>query len=256
MQLLTFILAIAIDFLLKEPPNMLHPVSLVGKYISSWSSKGGKNNSLLFGTVLTIIGISLCMGSIYLSMSILQPFPLVYLVLGVFLLKTSFSAQMLFSVADDILHALREEDLIQARKLTAYHLVSRDTNTLAEGHIISAVIESLSENLVDSIISPLFYYLIGGVPLAWTYRYVNTSDAMIGYHNEKFEYLGKFTAHLDDVLNFIPTRISGGILIFAAFLCGLNFRNAWKTMLTQSRKTESPNAGIPMCGAAGALTSY
>lgn len=253
--------AIGWDFFLKEPPNRLHPVTLLGKYIALWSRvKFDIKNPLYqkiilfsFGTLMMILGIGICMAAMILMIKIISPFPVLFIVISAFFLKTSFSAYRLWHVSKEIYHALMNRNLMLAQDLTSYHLVSRDTKALNESYISSAVIESLAENLVDSIISPLTYYLIGGLPLAWAYRFVNTADAMIGYHTPQYEYLGKFAARLDDALNFIPARMSGLIILLSAMICRMNFRNAFKVMVSESTKTESPNAGIPMSAVAGAL---
>ncbi len=130
-------------------------------------------------------------------------------------------------------------------------MVSRDVNRLNEPGVVSSTVESMAENLSDSFVAPLFYFCLLGVSGAMAYRVVNTLDAMIGYHGE-YEYLGKFAARLDDVLNFIPARISG-LLIVAAAWTVKNARNAWRIMLRDHGKTASPNAGWPMSAVAGAL---
>jgi adenosylcobinamide-phosphate synthase len=107
--------------------------------------------------------------------------------------------------------------------------------------------------LPDSFIAPLLAFAIGGLPLAWAYRFINTADAMIGYHDEKHEYLGKFAARLDDVLNWIPSRLGGLFIVLAAPFANGSLDHAWRTMLAQHNRTASPNAGWPMSAAAGAL---
>ncbi len=118
--------------------------------------------------------------------------------------------------------------------------------------MVAATVESVAENTCDSFVAPLFYFLILGVPGAIAYRVINTSDAMIGYHGE-CEYLGKFAARLDDVVNFLPARITGLMIVAAAFLSNKGGATAWRIMLRDHAKTESPNAGWSMAAAAGAL---
>ncbi len=118
--------------------------------------------------------------------------------------------------------------------------------------MVSATVESVAENIVDSFVAPLFYFLLLGIPGAVAYRVVNTLDAMIGYHG-KYEYLGKFASRLDDVLNFIPARVTVFLLVFASFLSGRDARAAWQVALNEHSRTESPNAGWTMAAAAGAL---
>jgi len=131
-------------------------------------------------------------------------------------------------------------------------LVSRDPGRLDEPMLVAATVESVAENTSDSFVAPLFWFLIFGVPGAVAYRMVNTCDAMIGYRG-RYEYLGKFAARLDDVLNLIPARLTGLLMVAAAGVTGKNARGAWIIMLRDHRLTASPNAGWPMSATAGAL---
>jgi adenosylcobinamide-phosphate synthase len=177
--------------------------------------------------------------------------PPVYLVLGVFFLKSTFSLKALRDSALRVKNCLYQDNLDEARN-RAQDLVSRPTSHLDRPHLISATIESTSENACDSFVAPLFYFLIGGIPLCMAYRVVNTLDAMFGYH-EEYEYLGKVGAKLDDILNFIPARISALLLVLSALIGRKDARKAGKTMLREHGKTESPNSGWTMSAAAGAL---
>ena len=143
-------------------------------------------------------------------------------------------------------------DLIKARKSLSY-LVSRDTSQLSQENIISAVIETLTENITDSVVSPIFYTFILGVIGGIAYRVVNTLDAMIGYKNPKNINIGWFPAKLDDVLNYLPARITGILIVVASIIIKLNWKNAYKIMIRDAKKTPSPNSGYPMSAAAGAL---
>jgi adenosylcobinamide-phosphate synthase len=118
--------------------------------------------------------------------------------------------------------------------------------------LTSAVVEMTAESFNDAIVAPLFYGLLLGVPGAIAYRVANTFDSRIGYHGQ-YEYLGKFAARLDDVLNFIPARISGLVLVGAAYLKKMGGAKAWRVMRRDRFNTESPNAGWPMAAVAGAL---
>ena len=133
------------------------------------------------------------------------------------------------------------------------YLVSRDSSKLSEIEIISAAIETLSENITDSIISPLLYAFIFGVLGAVFYRVVNTLDAMVGYKNPDNINIGWFPAKLDDILNYFPARITGWLIIIASFFLKLDWKNAYKIMMRDAKKTPSPNSGYPMAATAGAL---
>jgi adenosylcobinamide-phosphate synthase len=134
-----------------------------------------------------------------------------------------------------------------------WHLVSRDTSQSSSSLVVAATVESLAENITDGLTSPLLFFALGGLPGAWAYRFCNTCDSMLGYRDPEREYLGKFTARLDDVLNWLPARLTGALIVFAAALSGEDARNAWCTMPTEHRRTASPNAGWTMSAMAGAL---
>jgi adenosylcobinamide-phosphate synthase len=177
--------------------------------------------------------------------------PVACIVVSALLLKSALSFKELRRSALGVEMLLTDDNLDEARaKMPA--LVSRDTRTLGKPALVSATIESVAENTCDSFVAPIFYFLLFGVPGAIAYRVVNTLDAMIGYHG-KYEHLGKIAARLDDALNFVPARLSGLLLVVAALLGGKDSKNAWKVMLRDRCKTESPNAGWPMSAMAGAL---
>ena len=171
--------------------------------------------------------------------------------MGALLLKLTFSFRGLRTTAVKIKSLLRDDKLDKARfELRA--LVGRDTSTLSKPLLVSAAVESVAENSCDSLVAPLFYFLLFGVPGAIAYRAVNTLDSMIGYHG-RYEHLGKFAGRLDDVLNYIPARLTAMFLVLAAFFSRRSGRRAWQVALSDHSKTESPNAGWPMAAAAGAL---
>ena len=168
-------------------------------------------------------------------------------------LKLTIGAHGLDSAAAEVETALRVDNLDEARWLVGWHLVSRDTSELSAEEVAGATVESISENLTDGVIAPLFFYSIGGLPAAWAYRFVNTCDSMLGYRDEEHEWLGKASARLDDLLNLAPARLAGGVIVLAAAILGLDSKNAWHTMISQHRRTASPNAGWTMGAASGAF---
>jgi adenosylcobinamide-phosphate synthase len=181
------------------------------------------------------------------------PLPLNWL-LTALVLKTTFSLRGLNRAAGEVQAALERNDLQEARRLLSWHLVSRDTSQLSAEQVAAAAVESVAENASDSLVAPLFFYAIGGLPLALAYRFANTADAMLGYHDPEREWFGKIPARLDDVLNFIPARLSGLLLVCAAALSGNSAGNAWLIMFRDARLTASPNAGFPMSAMAGAIS--
>lgn len=170
-----------------------------------------------------------------------------------FLLKPVFAYRNLRRAVISVAEALALADLNKARRLLSWHLVSRDTSNLTGPEVAGAAIESLAENLTDSLTAPLLAYAGGGLAAAWAYRFINTSDAMWGYRTPEFEQLGKFPARLDDLLNWLPARLTGWLLVLAAWLAGEQAKGAAHTMLTQHQRTASPNSGWTMSAMAGAL---
>jgi len=245
------IAACILDFLLGDPPNRFHPVAWTGRWINRlWSIRpSGTPGLFIWGILITLSGIIL----FALPLSLLEYLPEpVLILLSIPLLKLSFSLRNLFRAAADIKKLLASGDLEEARTQTSRHLVSRDTSELPETGIAAAVIESVAENITDSFTSPLFYFLLFGLPGAWAYRWVNTCDAMLGYRRDDYEWGGKFAARLDDIINFIPARITA----FSIIIAGIGRRNL-KTVCSGTvknrQKTDSPNAGWTMAAIASLL---
>jgi adenosylcobinamide-phosphate synthase len=166
-------------------------------------------------------------------------------------LKPFFALRMLVEAGRVVRLPLEQHDLPVARQALQC-LVSRDRSQLTAELIAAATIESLAENLSDSIVAPLFYYTLFGLPGAALYRLFNTFDSMVGYHG-RYEYLGKAAAQLDDLLNLLPSRLTALLIISAAPLFSGDQRRAWHIWLRDAHKTASPNAGHPMAAMAGAL---
>ena len=255
--LIAILTALLIDLAFGDPPNRFHPVVAMGSCIR-WGSEhapaNGSRKQFLFGMGWVLLG-GLLFSLPWLLLEFLGISLSVWirgLIMGI-LLKPMISLRNLIEAGRSISVALRTGDLLEARRLAAWHLVSRDTSQLSTGQVASAAIESLAENLTDSLLAPLLAFIIGGLPAAWFYRFVNTADAMIGYHTSRYEYLGKFTARLDDVLNWLPARLAALALVAAAWLCRLNPSDAWRVMVSQHSRTASPNAGWTMAAASGAL---
>lgn len=251
------LLAILIDLSFGDPPNKYHPVAAMGHFIQRFihqHNRGSGARRFLFGTIMVLLGsFTFALPAIFFQLATEQlAFWWRAILTGLFLYPV-FAFRQLLIAGNEVLAALNANDLPEARRLTAWHLVSRETEQLDEQKVSSAVVESLAENLTDSFFAPLFFYALAGLPFAWMYRFVNTADAMVGYHHPDYEYFGKFAARLDDVLNWLPARICGLLLVISAWFCQFDYRNAWQTMLGQYTLTASPNAGWTMAAAAGAL---
>jgi adenosylcobinamide-phosphate synthase len=249
--------AVGLDLVFGDPPNRFHPVAAMGSWIrwgAGHAPQTGPARQFLFGCAWILLGGCLfalpwvLLGRLGSSLPVLVQ----GLVWGI-VLKPVFSIRALLGAGRSVQAALQNGDLPEARRLVAWHLVSRDTHALTEGEVTSAAIESLAENLTDSFFAPLLAFAIGGAPLAWFYRFVNTADAMIGYHTSRFEYLGKCAAHLDDALNWLPARLAAIFLVAASGISRLNLSGAWRTMMAYHSLPSSPNAGWTMAAAAGAL---
>jgi adenosylcobinamide-phosphate synthase len=256
MLLLSLLLALVLDAILGDPPNRLHPVAAMGTFIRWMARRApthGRARQFIYGVFLMLTGLALFSLPLLALDVWLKPYPWLDVVVKAILLKMVFSLRRLLEAGREVEVVLLQGDLPEARRLVSWHLVSRKTGDLDEGRVASATVESLAENLADSFVAPLLAFALGGLPLAWAYRFVNTADAMIGYRDERHEYLGKFAARLDDVLNWVPSRLSGVLIALAAPVVRGDVKNAWHVMLAQRARTASPNAGWPMSAAAGAL---
>ncbi|MCD6139610.1 MAG: cobalamin biosynthesis protein [Thermococcus sp.] len=210
MKLVIFLLALALDLMIGEPPALIHPVVWFGKLIEFFDEHYKRRSPVLdfaVGSSGTIIVI----GFAFFLSKLLYFLPKWFAIaVSVYLLKSSFAIKSLVRHVKDTIR----EDIEEQRKYVGL-IVSRDVSKLDRAHLNSAAIESLAENITDSVVAPLFYYLIFGLSGALIYRAVNTLDAMIGYKNERYLYFGKFAARLDDFLNFIPARVT--VLLFLPF---------------------------------------
>lgn len=252
--------AVALDLTTPELPTALHPVGWMGRWIGFLSESAlkirpvRKFSRFLAGFALTLGGAILSAAFARWIDHLLAEIPVIWIILfSALLLKPMFTLRGLTSAANEIETALTAGNLSEARRLTAWHLVSRDTSELSGSEIASCVIESLAENLTDSFFAPIFYFAIWGLPAAWVYRFINTADAMIGYRSEKWEQIGKTAARIDDILNLIPARIAALTLCFSGLLTGGNFHTGMAQLRTDRNNTESPNAGWTMAAAAGIL---
>ncbi|MGQ4810024.1 Cobalamin biosynthesis protein CobD [Candidatus Entotheonellaceae bacterium PAL068K] len=251
------LLALALDVLFGEPLNCLHPVAWFGTFINAlrrWAPTQGRWLPLVYGAALVCGGsaLMLLLGTLLGCYLHALPQVLRWLLEACFL-KAMFSLRGLASAAQQVRHALESQNLPEARYLVGWHLVSRDTSQLNAAQVAAAAIESVAENASDSIIAPLFYYALGGLPAALTYRFINTADAMLGYRDPVHAWLGKFPARLDDLVNLVPARLTAMFMLLTAPLVGGKHRRAWSTWRRDARRTASPNAGHPMSAMAGAL---
>lgn len=248
--------AVALDLVVGDPPNRFHPVAAMGWLIAVLRKRAptqGRWRPLLAGLGILALGAGL---SVIVGVLVLLVRDWVYgvgVIVEVILLKATFSIRGLAGAAWQVGRALEAGTLEEARHLLAWHLVSRDTTALDEAQVAAAAVESVAENTSDGVVAPWLFYLIGGLPAALAYRFVNTADAMLGYRDAEREWLGKVPARLDDVLNWLPARVTAALIVLAAPLVGGRPRQGLKVWWNDAGKTASPNAGQPMAAAAGVL---
>jgi len=253
--------AILIDLIFGDPKNRYHPTAWIGMLIAKFTPIA-KNQNVIYekiGGVLIILIVSSIVALLLLSLDIGISListdyvsMIIFVILGALLLKTTIAIRGMEKHAISVLESLENDNLDMARNYLSM-IVKRKTTNLDKNHVISGVLESISENTVDGITGPMFYYAFFGLPGAFVYRIVNTADSMIGYKNDLFKNIGWFTATCDTILNYIPSRLTGLLMIFSAALLQNNWRNSYKVMMRDGKTTESPNAGYPMAALAGAL---
>jgi len=248
--------AFLLDLAVGDPRWLPHPVILMGKFISRgerflWSGAAGRD--FFAGMALSLVLLTIVVGATWMvlySVALLPP--MIGFLLTAGLASTTLATRGLLDAVRQIETPLRSDNLVKARENLA-HIVGRETATLNEDKILRASLESLAENTNDGIVAPLFYLFLGGVPMAIVYKAVNTLDSMIGYRSERYLYFGKFAARLDDVVNFIPARLTAFIMVIATFLVRLNGSLALRILRRDHANHLSPNAGYPEATLAGAL---
>jgi adenosylcobinamide-phosphate synthase len=254
------ILAFVLDALLGEPRWFPHPVRMIGLVIDKgdqWLRQGPSSPARDFwggcGLVLGVVWLTYC-GVTWLLCALSALSWLLAQTVTVLLGSLCLARRSLKEHAQAIFHPLVNGDLETARTMLA-RIVSRDTTDLSETEIVRGAVESGAENSSDGVIAPLFYLALGGVPLALTYKAVNTLDSMLGYRTGRYEYLGKAAARLDDLANLIPARLTALALIGASWSLGpgYNGKNAWRITWRDGHKHASPNAGYPEAAVAGVL---
>ena len=251
-------IAYVLDLIFGDPQNIIHPVQVIGKMISSGEKfLLGENSGLsrkykfFAGMILNITVISLTYGITYLIRRTSEN-SIILTVAEIYLMYTVFSINSLAREGNRVYNILKEGNIERARKDLSY-LVSRDTETMDEKMIIRSTMETISENTVDGIVAPMLYMFLGGLPLSMTYKAINTFDSMVGYKNEKYMDFGKFSAKLDDVANFIPARITGILIVIGSIILGYDYKNSLKVFIRDRKNHSSPNSGHAEAGVAGAL---
>jgi adenosylcobinamide-phosphate synthase len=253
--------ALTIDFTLGDPKNKFHPTAWIGSLIAKITpSLKNSSNTLdkLGGIILIMISSAIVTSSIILLDVGINMITTDYLsiiisiIVGGILLKTTIAIKGMEKHALAVVNSLENNNIISARNNLSM-IVKRNTKDLDKNHVFSGVVESISENTVDGITGPLFYFGLFGLPGAFVYRVINTADSMIGYKTNIFKNIGWFAANCDTILNYTPSRLTGFVMIFSAMILGYDWKRSYKIMIRDGRKTQSPNAGYPMAAIAGAL---
>lgn len=247
--------AIVSDMLLGDPGGNYHPVALIGRLISFtetllYKEKTSIGSKFLRG-MLSAILVLICTFFVGLLIT-LAGNSLIHQIFQGVVLSFLISTKTLVIRGMEIANDLKANKLVEARKKLSF-IVSRETTNLHKEDIVRGTVETMAENFVDGLVAPLFWFAIFGLPGAFVYRTANTLDAMFGYRNERYEYFGKFSARLDDVLNFIPSRIGGIILLLAGALLGYKPIEALRIWKRDAAQHPSPNSGIPEAVVAGLL---
>lgn len=259
---LTIALAFLLDLVIGDPKKY-HPISAIGKLIQNTENllRGIHLNGKLGGLLLFLI---VCSITLFLSIFFIKLLSLLsalsksfyfFSLVILIIVSSLFLALKGLILASSTVDRLVNENRLSEARTALKALVGRDTENLTPKQIKIAVVESLSENLSDAMIAPLFYFLVGGFPFLVLYKTVNTLDSMVGYKNEKYKNVGWFSARMDDLFNFIPARITGLMIVLATlFIFGAKkAKDSFRIMLRDGRKHLSPNSGIPEAAMAGTL---
>lgn len=249
----------ALDAIFGDPRWLTHPVVIMGRVITRLEGflrrhlpktpKGELLGGRILAIVLPVVTLAIttlvcwCAGRVS---------PWLELAVQMFWCGQALAARDLVKESCDVYRELIRPDLPAARKAVS-RIVGRDTQNLTAEGVTKAAVETVAENASDGVIAPLFYLFIGGAPLALTYKAINTMDSMVGYKNEKYLYFGRAAAKLDDVANFIPSRIAAVLWVAAAFLTGNDGRGAFRIWRRDRRKHASPNSAQTESACAGSL---
>ena len=255
-------LAIFLDLVFGDPRNKYHPTAWIGEFISNLVPlfKNENKNLEKFGGVLVVLISTIIIVTLLLILNlkldsiIVNEFVsiIVIILVSAILLKTTIAIRGMEKHALAVTNALENDNIDEAR-INLAMITKRKTKNLDKNHILSGVLESISENTVDGITGPLFYFALFGLPGAFVYRVINTIDSMIGYKTEMFKNLGWFGANCDNILNYIPSRLTAMTMVLGAMLLGHDWKNCYEIFKRDGKKTDSPNAGYPMAALAGAL---
>ncbi len=247
-------LAFFLDLLIGDPPNWPHPVKWIGMMISkldlAFNRGAYKKRNGLFMLIIVLSAVSLITGlTVYLAYLI---HPLAGILWEAAVISTTIAQKGLKQAGMDVCLPLNERDFPEARLKLSY-IVGRDTADLDESEIVRGTVETVAENTSDGITAPMFWAAIGGAPLAMVYRAINTCDSMVGYKNDKYGQFGWASAKLDDIVNWIPSRLTGYLMLLSSKSRYHGFGARWKILFNDAKKHPSPNSGWCEAGVAAIL---
>ena len=248
-----------LDLIFGDPHWLPHPICLIGNLIGFLEKNlrrllaPGKTALLLGGALMVVIVISLSFVVPYAVLMLAEKVnPWLRFALETIMFYQIFATKCLRDESMKVYTALHNNDLEDARIKLSW-IVGRVTKELTTEEVTKGAVETVAENTADGIIAPMFYMFIGGAPLAFLYKGINTMDSMVGYKNDKFLYFGRCAAKLDDVANFIPARITGILMILASYFLNMNAAGAWKIFWRDRYNHLSPNSAMTESVTAGAL---
>jgi adenosylcobinamide-phosphate synthase len=247
-----FLIGYLLDLCLGDPPGWPHPVRWLGHLITFWETRLYQP-SVLAGLLFWLAVTGTSLAAVLAVLALASGFGLlVQGAVAAYLIYAGLATRSLHLECQKVEESLTRGNLAEARKNLAM-IVGRETAHLEEAGIRRATLETLAENLSDGVIAPLFYILLAGIPGLVLYKAANTMDSMVGYKNERYERFGKIAARADDVLNFLPARLTAWLMCLVSGLANLNKKQAWRILQRDGSKAASPNAGRPEAALAGAL---
>ena len=249
-----FLLALVLDAILGDPPTVVHPVGWIGRLVRAVEARAPSSPFARrwFGVLGAAVIPWVAAMAARLFMESAREAPR-FVVSSALILDSAFALRTLLARADEVRLALELGDLDEARLLLRTHLVSRATDDLTASEVAGAAIESVAENLSDSVIAPWLAFALHGAPGALAYRAVNTLDAMWGYRTPEYAHLGWAAANLDDIVNWVPARATAAAIVASAAVTHEDAAGAFEVWRRDGGATDSPNAGQPMAAMAGAL---
>lgn len=243
-HLLSITIAYFVDMVIGDPPQWPHPVKWIGAMISFFEKRlnqGGKRRLKGVFMLLVILLSVYCIVGLIVFIGY-KVHPLIGLLLESFIISAAIAQKSLKQAALEVYQPLSEGDIQTARTKLSY-IVGRDTDTLDEGEIARGAIETVAENTSDGVTAPLFWALVGGAPLAMVYRATNTCDSMVGYLNKRYKEFGWASAKWDDVMNWIPSRLTGLLMLLGNRPKKMSYQKAWAILFRDAKKHPSPNSG-------------